>query len=104
MTIWNGQNFLRPGGKPVVARPAMALRAVPVATRFVFNHLVRAVVALLYVCAERGRAARADIPEGLPLLGRQYISPTIEEFLPVLAKDVGEFQLVFHHRRRPSSE
>lgn len=104
MTIRNGQNLLGPVGKPLVARSAVALRAMPVATRPVFNHLVRAVVALLYVCAERSRAARADIPENLLLLGRQHISPALEEFLTVLAEDIGDFQPMFRHRRRPSLE
>src|SRR3954454_3220314 len=63
-----------------------------------------AVVALPYVCAKGGGAARADIPERLPLLGRQYISPALEEFLTVLAEDIGDFQPGFRHRFRPSAE
>ena len=54
-----------------------------------------AVVALLNVTAEGSRAARADIPESLPLLGRQHVSPAIEEFLTVLTEDVGDFQSGF---------
>src|SRR5450759_4644044 len=104
MTIGNGQDLLRAGGEPLVARPAVALRAMPVAARSVFNHLMGAVVALLYVGAEGGRAARADIPESLPLLGRQYVSPAIEEFLTVLAEDIGDFQPGFRHRFRPSAD
>ena len=49
MAIGNGQDLLRPCGKPLVARPAVALWTVPVAARSVFNHLMGAVVALLYL-------------------------------------------------------
>src|ERR1700694_202873 len=104
MAIGNGQNFLRPLGKPLVARPAVALWAMPVTARTVFNHLMGAVIALLYVGAEGGRAARADIPESLPLLGRQYRSPAIQEFLTMLAEDIGDFTSRFRPLLRPSAE
>jgi hypothetical protein len=48
-------------------------------------------VALLYVCAEGSSTARADVSEGLALLGRQYMSPAIQELLPVLTEDIGDF-------------
>ena len=63
-----------------------------------------AVVALLYVGAEGGGAACADIAERLPLLGRQYVSPAIEELLTVLAEDIGDFQPGFRYLLRPSAE
>ena len=62
-----------------------------------------AVIALLYEFAERGRAARADVPEGFPLLGRQHVSPAVEELLPVLSEDIGDFQPMLAHRCRPLS-
>src|SRR5258706_5447430 len=104
MSIRNGQNLLRPGGQPLVPCPAVTLRAMPVAARSVFNRLMGAVVALLYVGAEGGGTARADIPESLPLLGRQHVSPAIEEFLTVLAEDIGDFQPGFRYLLRPSAE
>ena len=104
MAIGNGQDLLRPGGKPLVARPAVTLRAMPVAARSVFNHLMGAVVALPNVGAEDGGAACADIAESLPLLRRQYRTPAIEEFLTVLAEDISDFQPGFRHRLRPSAE
>ena len=45
--IRDRQNLARPVGEPLVARPAVALGAVAVAARFVFDHLMGAVVALL---------------------------------------------------------
>src|SRR5258708_34400668 len=62
MSIRNGQNLLRPGGQPLVTCPAVTLRAMPVAARSVFNRLMGAVVALLYVGAEGGGTARAEYP------------------------------------------
>jgi hypothetical protein len=42
----------------------------PAAARFVLDHLMGTVIALLHELAERGRTACADVPEGFPLLGR----------------------------------
>jgi hypothetical protein len=64
----------------------------PVAAGSIFNHLMEAVVALLDVRAKGGCAACDDVLECLPLLGRQNVSPAIEEFLTVLAEDIGDFQ------------
>jgi len=36
-------------------------------------------------------------------LGRQHVSPAIEELLPVLSEDIGDFQPLLAHRCRPSS-
>src|SRR5664279_4724192 len=38
MRVGNGQDLLRPGGQPLVARPAVALWAMPIAARSVFNY------------------------------------------------------------------
>ena len=89
--IGDRQNLLFAVGKPLIARPAVALRAVSVATRSVLNHLVRAMVALLYVRAKCGCAACTDISEDLALLRREHISPAFQELLTVLAKDIGDF-------------
>jgi len=61
-----------------------------------------AVIALLYLGAECGGTTGADVSECLALPGRQHISPAIQEFLTVLAEDIGDFQPMFRHRRRPS--
>jgi hypothetical protein len=59
-----------------------------------------AVVALLYELAQRGGAARADVPEGLSLLRGEQVSPTIQKCLPVLSEDIGDFQPMLSHRWR----
>jgi hypothetical protein len=50
-----------------------------------------AMITLLYLGAECGGAARADVSEGLALLWRQYMIPALQEFLTVLAEDIGDF-------------
>jgi hypothetical protein len=67
-----------------------------VAARSVCNLLMRAMITLLHLDAERGGTARADVSECLALLWRQYVSPAIQELLTVLAEDIGDFQPVFH--------
>lgn len=59
-------------------------------------------IALLHLGAERRRTARADVSEGLALLRRKHLSPTLQEFLAVLSEDVGDFRLRRTHRLRPS--
>jgi hypothetical protein len=61
------------------------------------------VIALLHKLPKRCGAARADVPEGFPLLGRQHISPAGEEPLPVLSENIGHFQAMLVHRWRPAS-
>ena len=56
-----------------------------------------AVVTALDVSAESGGAACADVAERSPLLSGQSMSPGGEEFLFVLAKDIGDFQPMFDH-------
>src|SRR6266849_3676118 len=107
MTIGNRQDLLRPLGEPLVARPAVTLWTMPIATGLVCDDLVCAVVTLLQVCAERSGTACADVSECLPLLARQYFSPAIQELLTVLAEDIGDFQPIHcardHGGRRRSA-
>src|SRR5258708_12413642 len=103
MTIGNRQDLLRPLGEPLVARPAVALWTMPIATGLVCDDLVCAVVTLLQVCAERSGTACADVSESLPLLARQYFSPAIQELLPILAADIAAFHPRPLHPHRPPS-
>ena len=64
----------------------------------VFDNLVRTLIALLDAGAKRGGAACADVAECLELLAREEVAPTIQEFLSVLAEDIGDFQSAFAHR------
>lgn len=103
MRIGDRQQFFGPFGEPLVTLPAVALWAMPIAAGFILDHLMGAVIALLYELAEGGGAARADVPEGFPLLGRQHVSPAFQKLLPVLAEDIGDFQPMLTHRWRLSS-
>jgi hypothetical protein len=58
---------------------------------------MRAVIALLQMSAKRGGAACADVPEGSQLMGRERVTPSLEELLFVLAKDIGDFQPMSAH-------
>ena len=75
-----------------------------ISARVVYDALVRASITLLDVMnAEFSGAARDDVPEGLPLLGRQDVSPAVEELLPVESEDIGDFQSMLGHLWRRSS-
>ena len=97
------QEFRRPSSQPLVTGSGLALWAVAIPAGVVGNGLVGAVVALLEVGAESGGAAGADVSEGSALRGIERLPPLPEEFLFVLAKDIGDFEPMFAHRCRPSS-
>jgi hypothetical protein len=51
----------------------------------------------LDVSAEGSGAACADVTECSKLLRGDGVAPSLEEFLFVLAKDIGDFQPMFAH-------
>src|SRR5271155_875907 len=65
--------------------------------RVIRDGLMRAVIALLQMGAQRGGAACADVPECSPLMGRERMAPSLEKLLFVLAKDIGDFQPMCGH-------
>ena len=67
VAIRNRQHLLGSGGQPLIARSAVALGTMPVAARSILGELMRAMIALQHVRAERGSAACADVAESLPL-------------------------------------
>jgi hypothetical protein len=78
MRIGDLQKFVCSGCQPLVTRPAVTLGTMPMATGLELDHLMGAVIALLYILAEGGGAARDDVAEGFPLLGRQDVSPAVD--------------------------
>ena len=60
-------------------------------------------VALFDVRAEGGGLACADVSENSKLMVGNYVAPSLEKFLFVLAKDIGDFEPTFDHSCRPSS-
>ena len=64
---------------------------------------MRTLVALFQVRAKSRGSARADVSEGPALPGIEHMPPLPEEFLFVLAKDIGDFEPMLAHRCRPSS-
>ena len=89
--------------QPFVAGAGLTLGAAARAAGVVRNGLMGAGIALLQVASESGGAACADVAERPPLLPGQSVSPSGEEFLFVLAKDIGDFQPMFGHGRRCSA-
>src|SRR5260370_26121730 len=74
--IGKGQDLLSAGGKPLIARPGVALWAMSVAAGSILDDLMRAVVARQDVRAERGGAARGDVTENPLLLGGTAHGPS----------------------------
>ena len=91
VAIRDRQKLGRPCLQSLVSRCGLALRAMPISTRVVRDGLMRAVITLLHVSAQRGGAACADVSEGSQLMGRERVTPSLEELLFVLAKDIGDF-------------
>jgi hypothetical protein len=59
-------------------------------------------IALFEVTAERRSAARTDVAKRLMLLWRDRVSPLRQKLLLMLANDIGYFEPMFGHLRRPS--
>jgi hypothetical protein len=65
---------------------------------------MRAVVAAFDARAQRSGLACADVSEDSPLLRGKYRTPTLEKFLFVLTKDIGDFQPMRVHGCWSSSQ
>jgi len=59
--------------------------------------VMRTLITLFHMRAKGGGAARTDVSECSALLGIEHMPPLPEEFLFVLAKDIGDFKPVFDH-------
>ena len=73
-----------------------------ISARSVCDLLMAAMIALLDLGTERGGTACADVSEYFTLLWGQHVSPAIQKFLTMLVEDIGDFESLFPHRRRPS--
>jgi hypothetical protein len=102
MAVGNGQQVAGLSRQPFVAGAGLTLGTVARPAGVKRDGLVRAGITLLDVRPQSGGAACADVPECPPLLPGQSMSPCGEEFLFVLAKDIGDFQPMFGHGRRVS--
>ncbi len=76
--------------EPADAGVALALRAVPVATRVVGDGRVSAAGALVAMAAESGRAATRDRSQHLLMLAVDPPAAAFDEALPGVANDVGQ--------------
>ena len=57
-----------------------------------------ALLHILHMAAEGGRAAVANRFEGFSLMGTEHVSPLREELFFVRAEDIGHFEPMFSHR------
>ena len=95
------QQFGLPVGQPFGARHGLAFWAMPIAARIIGDDLMSAVVALLnilHVAAEGGRAAVANRFKGFSLTSAKHMSPSREEIAFIFAKNIGQFKSLFPHR------
>jgi hypothetical protein len=75
-----------------------------IATGVEYFGLMRTVVTAFDARAQRCGLACADVSEYSQLLGRKYRPPTLKKFLFVLAKDIGDFEPMWVHLCRRSSD
>ena len=100
--IWNRQQFSPSCRQPFCARRGLTLWTMPVAARIIRDDAMPALVALLHIlpmAAEGGRAAVANRFEGLSLPGAENMSPLCEEFSFVGAEHIGHLGPMRLHRR-----
>jgi hypothetical protein len=103
MAVRNWQKFCGLRRQPLIASRGLALGTMSIPARVVSNDLLGAGIALFDMSAEGGGAACADVSECSKLLPREGMTPSLEEFLFVLTKDIGDFETLFAHLCRPSS-
>lgn len=104
MAVRDRQQILALGGEPLLAGCGLAFRTVPIATGVEYLGLMRAVVAAFDARAQCCGLACTDVSEYSPLLGRKHRTPTLEKFLFVLTKDIGDFQPMRVHSSRLASK
>ena len=88
--------------KPFLPGAELALRAMSISARVVGDHGMTALVALFEMTAEGRGAARADVAKSFMLLRRDGVPPLRQKLLLMLANDIGYFEPMFAHLRRPS--
>lgn len=96
------KKFLGAFVKPLLPRAELTLWAMSIPARVVGDYGMAALIALFEVTAEGRRAARADVAKSFMLLWRDRVSPLRQKLLLMLANDIGYFEPMFGHLRRPS--
>jgi hypothetical protein len=66
------------------------------------DYLVRAMIALLNVAAQRNSPANTDVAEGFPLLWGDGVSPALQKLLSMLTEDIGHLEPMLVHLLLPS--
>jgi hypothetical protein len=102
MTVGDGEQLLRSFRRPAITRGGLALGATAIATRVVGDAAMATAVTLLDVTAQSGRAADANILEGLALLWRDGVTPAVQEPLSIPPKKLGHLEPRSAHLLRSS--
>jgi hypothetical protein len=92
MIVADGQQFLLPLPKPLVARSGLTLGAVPVAAGVIRDGLVAAVYARITMTAEGGGAAARDGIEHLVLRPGQRSAVPLSKAIACSVNDVGHLE------------
>ena len=98
MEILDGQEFRFAGFHPVSGGIGLTFGAMSVAARVVGDLAMSALVALLDMPAQSRGPAGGDILQDAALLVRCDVTITTKEFVAVLSKDIGHFELGPSHR------
>src|SRR5258708_32853442 len=88
--------------KPLLPRAELTFWAMPIAARVVGDHGMTALVTLFEMTAESRGPAGADVAKSFPLLRRDRVRPLCQKLPLMLANDIGYFEPMFAHLRRPS--
>jgi hypothetical protein len=100
--IGRWKKFLGSLGKPLLPRAELALRAMSIPARVVGDYAMAALVTQFDVTTEGRGAARADVAKGFMLLRGNRVSPLRQKLLLMFADDIGYFEPILAHLRRPS--
>ena len=100
--IGRRKKFLGSFVKPLLPRAELTLRTMSIPARVVGDYGMAALIALFEVAAERRSAARTDVAKHLMLLRGDRVSPLRQKLLLMFADDIGYFEPMFDHLRRPS--
>jgi len=74
----------------------------PISARVVGDYRMATPITLFEVTTESRGAARADVAKSFMLLWRDRVPPVRQELLLMFADDIGYFEPILGHLRRPS--
>jgi hypothetical protein len=98
MVVADREEFVRPGGEPLIARVRQALRAVPIATRVEGDGAMSAGGTAIKMPAQRGGPTALDRPQHAEVLRGQPDAMGLDEACAVSTDDVSHLERWPGHR------